>query len=232
MKPMTRFRKVLLALLLTLAGLGGAAVVVPPLLWGDGVDYSHVASIKATREYQDGALLAKAWALPVAAMYRAQFESQHNPSFCGPTSLVDVMRSLQLGGDQSTVLEGTGTSTFLGVLPGGMQLDKLATVARARLKSSVTVLRDIDLATFREHMRKTNDPSRRYIINFTRGPLFGTGGGHHSPIGGYLPDEDLVFVLDVNKKYAPWLVSPERLYEAMNTVDPQSHQKRGMLLIE
>ena len=229
---MTRFRKVLLALLLTLSGLGGAAVVVPPLLWGDGVDYSHVASIKATREYQDGALLAKAWALPVAATYRAQFDSQHNPSFCGPTSLVDVMRSLQLGGDQSTVLEGTGTSTFLGVLPGGMQLDRLALVARARLKGNVTVLRDIDFGVFHKHLRMTNDPSRRYIINFSRGPLFGTGGGHHSPIGGYLPEEDLVFVLDVNKKYGPWLVRPERLYEAMNTVDPQSHQKRGMLLIE
>jgi Phytochelatin synthase len=41
-----------------------------------------------------------------------------------------------------------------------------------------------------------------------------------------------VFVLDVNKKYMPWLIKPERLYEAMNTVDPASNKKRGMLLIE
>lgn len=229
---LTRFRKVLLALFLTLSGLGGAAVVVPPLLWGDGVDYSRVTSIKTTREYQDGALLAKAWALPVAATYRAGFEFQHNPSFCGPTSVVDVMRSLELGGDQGTVLEGTGISAFLGILPGGIVLDKLASVARARLKRDVTVVRDIDLATFREHMRRANDPSRRYVVNFTRGPLFGAGGGHHSPIGGYLADEDLVFVLDVNEKYGPWLVRPERLYEAMNTVDPLSHRKRGLLVIE
>ena len=76
-----------------------------------------------------------------------------------------------------------------------------------------------------------NDPTRRYIINFTRGPLFGTGGGHHSPLAGYLSEEDLVFVLDVNKKYGPWLVKPERLYEAMNTVDRSAGKKRGLLLI-
>ena len=73
----------------------------------------------------------------------------------------------------------------------------------------MTVLRDLDMTTFKENVRLTNDPSRRYVINFTRGPLFGTGGGHHSPIGGYLSDEDLVFVLDVNKKYGPWLVKPD-----------------------
>ena len=45
-------------------------------------------------------------------------------------------------------------------------------------------------------------------------------------------DEDLVLVLDVNKKYGPWLVKSERLYEAMNTVDTGTQKKRGLLLIE
>ena len=76
------------------------------------------------------------------------------------------------------------------------------------------MLRDLDLARFREHLRLVNDTSRRYMVNFTRGPLFGTGDGHHSPIAGYLVDEDLVLVLDVNEKYGPWLVKLERLYEA------------------
>jgi hypothetical protein len=230
--PMTRLRKVLLALFVLFGGLAGVVVVVPPLLWGDGVDYSRVSSIKAAREYQDPALLAKAWALPVAAAYRADFDFQGNPSFCGPTSMVDVMRSLHQSVDQKTVLDGTGISTFLGVLPGGISLDQVAAIARTRLKKDVTVVRDIDLPTFRQHLRMSNDPSRRYVVNFTRGPLFGTGGGHHSPIGGYLSDEDLVFVLDVNKKYGPWLVKPERLYEATNTVDRQNGKKRGLLVIE
>jgi hypothetical protein len=228
----TRWRKVLLAFLVLFGLLAASAVVVPPLLWGDGVDYSRVASIKASREYQDPALLARAWALPVAAEYRSGFDFQGNPSFCGPTSMVDVMRSLHQGGDQKTVLDGTGISTFLGVLPGGISLDQVAIIARTRLKKEVTVVRDIDLATFREHLRRTNDPSRRYVVNFTRGPLFGTGGGHHSPIGGYLGDEDLVLVLDVNRKYGAWLVKPERLYEAMNTTDRGTGKKRGLLVIE
>ena len=41
-----------------------------------------------------------------------------------------------------------------------------------------------------------------------------------------------VLVLDVNKKYGPWLVKSDRLYEAMNTVDATAQKKRGLLLIE
>ena len=63
-------------------------------------------------------------------------------------------------------------------------------------------------------------------------PLFGTGGGHHSSIGGYLEAEDLVFVLDVNASYQPWLVSTARLFEAMDTVDSASGEKRGLIKLE
>ena len=67
------------------------------------------------------------------------------------------------------------------------------------------------------------------MINFHRRPLFGAGGGHHSPIGGYLEPEDLVFVLDVNERFGPWLVSSDRLFEAMDSVDSSSGMKRGLL---
>jgi len=42
----------------------------------------------------------------------------------------------------------------------------------------------------------------------------------------------LVLVLDVNRKYGPWLVKSARLYDAMNTLDTGSQKKRGLLLIE
>ena len=114
-----------------------------------------------------------------------------------------------------------------------MTLEELADVARARLKGDVSVMRDEDLETFRDHMRRSNDPTRRYVVNFYRGPLFAKGGGHFSPIGGYLADQDLVFVLDVNKKFGPWLVKTERLWQATNTLDKSNGgKKRGLLLIE
>jgi hypothetical protein len=43
-----------------------------------------------------------------------------------------------------------------------------------------------------EELAHANDPGRRYTVNFARGPLFGRGPGHHSPIAGYLADRGLL----------------------------------------
>ena len=56
--------------------------------------------------------------------------------------------------------------------------------------------------------------------------------GVDSPIGGYLEDRDLVFVLDVNSKFGPWLVPTERLYRAVNSPDSKTGTPRGLLLIQ
>src|SRR5262249_13468480 len=96
----------------------------------------------------------------------------------------------------------------------------------------VTVLRDLDNGTFREHLRRLNEGNRRYVVNFDRGPLFGKAGGHYSPIAAYLAELDLVLVLDVNPKYRPWLVRTDRLLAAMNTVDGSTGKHRGMLMLE
>ncbi|HEY6620395.1 MAG TPA: phytochelatin synthase family protein [Steroidobacteraceae bacterium] len=212
--------------------LSGSVGILPIFVSEGHADSARVVSIKETRDYQDPALLKKAWALPVAAAYQAQIEFQQNGSVCGPTSLADILHSLKQPGNQESVLQGSGFSTIMGYLPEGLTLDQLANIARQKLHRKVTVLRDLDLASFREQLSHVNDPARRYVINFSRAPLFGTGGGHHSPIAAYLSQEDLVLVLDVNKKYGPWLVKSDRLYEAMNTVDDTARKKRGLLLIE
>jgi len=229
---MTRTRTIVLWTATAALLLGGSAVILPSLTLEGRADHARVVSIKESHDYQDPALLEKAWALPVAATYQAGIDFQRNASVCGPTSLVNVLHSLEQPGNQESILQGTNFSTVLGYLPEGLTLDQLADIARQKLRGKITVLRDLDLSAFREQLRHVNDPSRRYVINFSRGPLFGTGGGHHSPIAGYLSQEDLVLVLDVNKKYGPWLVKPERLYEAMNTIDTTAGKKRGLLLIE
>jgi len=175
-------------------------------------------------------VLDRAWDLPVAATYKPNLAWQSNPSLCGPASLANALRSL---GDtavtESAVLANAGPCWF-GICPVGLTLDQLAQAAHAYTTRKVTVLRDLNEEAFREHMRRTNDPSRRYIVNFSREKIFGAGVGHHSPIGGYLEDDDLVFVLDVNRNFRPWLIERTRLFSAVNTLDGE--RKRGLLLIE
>ena len=212
----------------------GAIAIVPRLLWEDRADYSSAVSIRDAPWFQHPTLLEKAWALPVAARYRPHFELQSNPSFCGPASLVNVMRSRgQTRERQADLMGGSGIFNIFGLIPGGLSLDELAGLARRRLAgATVSTLHELDAAAFRAHLHRCNDLSRRYVANFSRGPLFGRGSGHHSPIAGYLRDEDLVLVLDVNRAVGPWLVAADRLHAAIRTVDPTTRQPRGLLLID
>ncbi len=175
-------------------------------------------------------LIERAWTLPVAATFASDVTWQSNGSRCGPAAVANAFRSM--GEEETTeaeVLEGTG-KCWTGICFMGLTLDELADVARTHTERKVSVVRDISAEEFREHMRRSNDPGRRYIVNFTRETIFGDGAGHHSPIGGYLEDEDMVFVLDVNQDYKPWLVERERLFSAMDTFD--GDKKRGLLLLE
>src|SRR5438045_1818770 len=111
---MTRVHKLLLSIGLAALLAGGSVAILPQLLWGHHTDYTDVVSIKDTREYQDAVLLEKAWALPVEALYRSDIVFQRNVSVCGPTSIVNVLRSLHQPSDEATILEGTGISTVMG----------------------------------------------------------------------------------------------------------------------
>jgi hypothetical protein len=179
---------------------------------------------------QDTALLDRAFALPVAALYGRNLHWQSNGSLCGPASLVNAFRSLgDDASDEGDVLAGSGKCR-IGLCFAGLTLDELAEVARLNPARTVSVLRDLSPDAFLQNLRLSNDPDRRVLINFSRKPIFGSGGGHHSPIGGYLEAEDLVLVLDVNEHYQPWLVSRASLYAAMDTLD--GDKKRGLLVIE
>ncbi len=191
-----------------------------------------VPSIAATPQYKDGALLDRAWQLPVAATFDRRVVVQSNGSVCGPSSVANIFRSLgDASASQDKVLDGSG-HCVTGLCLGGLTLDELGEVARRKTSKKVTVVRDIGLEELRVHLKQTNDPARRYLVNFHRGLLFGKGVGHHSPIAGYLEAEDLVLVLDVNAAFGPWLVSSERLFRAMDSVDSSSGKKRGLLVFE
>lgn len=223
-----RLRKALLTLALTIALLFAALFVKIRFFQ----PHFEVVSIKTLPAYQNAALLERAWSLPVARSFLHELDFQSNGSICGPTSVANIFRSLGEGPvTPRGVLEGSGRCP-LDFCFNGLTLDELADLARSKSRRSVTVLSGLTLDEFRMHMHHTNDVDRRYLVNFQRGLLFGEGYGHHSPIAGYLEDRDLVFVLDVNAKFGPWLVPTERLYQAASATDPRSGKPRGLLLIQ
>jgi hypothetical protein len=188
-------------------------------------------SIARAAYYQDPALLERAWQLPVARTYPNPIEYQINGAFCGPAAAVNLLRSVGVGRrDQESLFDKADVSRWKARFMG-LTLDELAGLIRANGAPDVTVLRDLSPEEFRAHLRRANDPAYRYLVNFDRRPLFGVSIGHHSPLGGYLADSDLVFVLDVLDEYKPFLVPADRLYAAMDTPDSETGKKRGLLLV-
>jgi hypothetical protein len=181
-------------------------------------------SIKASAAWQHPALLAKAWALPVARLY-SPLLSQGFTSICGPTSVSNVLRSMNVA---------AGKNPLRGIGLRAMSLDQVAreSVEVVPAGWQVNAVRPRSVEELRAELRTSNDERRRYIANFTRWALFEGGGGHHSPIGGYLEDEDLAFVLDVNSRFGPWLVSTQRLFDAINTDDGWMPKRRGLARFE
>lgn len=224
-----RSKRGALGIVVAVIVLGGLALGVRAALTPTRVP--GVVSIATQAGYQDRALLREAFSLPVARTY-SRLVSQPNGSVCGPTSVANVQRSLGArDATPTSVLDGSGLCP-LGFCFAGLTLDELATLLRAKTGKRVRIERDASLAAFRSTLLEANDPARRVIANFDRGPLFGVRGGHHSPIGGYLVERDLVLVLDVNATYRPWLVSSERLYRAVRTVDGATGRERGLLVLE
>jgi hypothetical protein len=111
-----------------------------------------------------------------------------------------------------------------------MSLDQVVSESRDVMPEgwSVSAVRLQNVDELRTELRASNSETHRYVTNFSRASLFGGGGGHHSPLAGYLEDEDLAFVLDVNSGFGPWLVSAERLFDAMNTGDWSHGLTRGL----
>jgi hypothetical protein len=176
-------------------------------------------SIRSNPRFQQAELLERAFALPVARLYSPLW-SQSFTSICGPTSVANVLRSMSVP---------TRKNPFSRFGLRAMSLDQLASESAEVIPAGwrVRVVRPRTVEDLRAELRASNDESRRYVSNFDRRSLFGAGGGHHSPLGGFLEDEDLALVLDVNPRFGPWLVEPGRLLDAMT-----SSASRGLARFE
>ncbi len=181
-------------------------------------------SIRSNPAYQRRELLEEAWALPVAKLY-SPLVSQSFKSICGPTSVANVLRSMGVR---------TGNNPFSRFGVRAMSLDQVVSESADVVPDGwrISAVRTRSVDQLRVQLRESNDPNRRFVSNFARASLFGGGSGHHSPLGGYLEDEDLAFVLDVNAGFGPWLVDAERLFDAMNTGDWSGGLTRGLARYE
>jgi len=195
------------------------------------------ASVKDDPRYQERKLLDKALELPVARLYGPNTIWQPREGYCGAASLANVMRSVN-----------PAHKVQFGPFPRPYVVQRLAELLTGLLQEEavqfkrVEVLPLMQLDEFRQVMRRVNDPAYRFIANFYRLPLFFAKApwyvrlrkvfsGHFSPVVAYLPDEDLVAILDVNQSYGTYLVPTERFWEAVQSKDVSSGKYRALIQV-
>jgi glutathione gamma-glutamylcysteinyltransferase len=115
----------------------------------------------------------------------------------------------------------------------GLNLDELTCLARCN-GADVEVSRadEHGLEAFRAALVSAASGHSVLIAAYDRALLGQTGNGHFSPVGGFSRKHDLALVLDVARfKYPPHWLSAERLWQAMQSIDPATGKARGWMML-
>lgn len=169
----------------------------------------------------------------ITTLYSNRMEYQKREGFCCPTTarnLIRSLRSLESDGNER-MLEGKLPPLISGARTA-LQLKQLLDghTDRKLFKTRV-VYGDEGFKTFLDTIRLSNNTRYRVAINFLRGALFGVSsswphswllaglGGHFSNVLGYLEEDNLVVIFDVNHEYGVFVVDAHRLYESVNSPD-------------
>jgi glutathione gamma-glutamylcysteinyltransferase len=170
-----------------------------------------------------------------------QFHTQSDPSFCGLGSLVVALNALAI--DPGRLWKGPWRwfaeelldccVPLAEVQKRGLDIDELSCLARCNGADVATIRADAgDLAGWRSALVSAAHGDTVVIASYDRAAMGQTGSGHFSPIGGYHQARDMTLVLDVARfKYPPHWVSTERLWKAMQTVDPVTGRARGFMVL-
>jgi hypothetical protein len=167
------------------------------------------------------------------------FVAQSRRAFCGVASSAIVINAVlrrRPAVTQETLFTPAATTvrSALAVTFNGLTLDQLADIIRAHgLQVQIVHAAQSNLESFRNMARATlAEPLTFLIVNYDRAALGQDGGGHISPVGTYSPETDRMLVLDVAAyKYPYTWVPVSKLWSALNTIDPDSGQTRGYLLV-
>lgn len=182
-----------------------------------------------------------------------QFVTQSEPSYCAFSSLAMVLNALNYDpmkvwkgawrwvSEEMLLCEQSSMCTHKSdhVKSKGMNFKEFEMLGQCHdvcIKSYPAQEADSNgLEAFRKVVAEisSNDDAKRFIVaNFSRKALSQTGGGHFSPIGGYLPSKDLVLVMDVARfKYPPFWVPLTDLWKAMTVWDTDSNTSRGYFVV-
>jgi hypothetical protein len=167
------------------------------------------------------------------------FVPQIRRAFCGVASSAMVINAAyrrQPPVTQETLFTPavSAVRNELAVSFGGITLDQLANIIRAHgLQVQVVHAAQSSLESFRNDARATlAEPLTFLIVNYDRASLAQEGAGHISPVGAYSAETDRMLILDVAAyKYPYTWVPASKLWTALNTIDPDSGQTRGYLLV-
>jgi hypothetical protein len=187
-------------------------------------------------------LLANAEAKADHAPLTRWFVPQQKLSWCGVASATIVLNALDVkppSGDswQQHALFTRGArrvKSRLAVTFGGMTLAELEGILDANGALADAYRADENpLDRFRA-MAEGNlgSPLDFLIVNYARPSLGQAGGGHISPVAAWDRDTDRFLVLDTAAYKYPWTwVRGADLHAAMNTIDPDSQESRGWVVV-
>jgi Phytochelatin synthase len=170
-----------------------------------------------------------------------QFHTQSEPAFCGLGSLVVALNALAI--DPERLWKGPWRwfaedlldccVPLEDVRERGLDIDELACLARCN-GAEIDVQR-ANTATpeaWRTALAIAASGEAVVVASYDRKGMGQTGGGHFSPIGGYHATRDLALILDVARfKYPPHWVAADRLWNAMQSVDPSTGLARGWIVM-
>ena len=128
-----------------------------------------------------------------------------------------------------------GVKTYNDIVAEGLTLQEFCNIYSAcyeqivatGVKANTTIV-----AHFREQMLTVFGQGGYIAVNFFRTELGEVGGGHWSPILAYNVDADMVLLADVARyKYPPAWVSAVSLFDSMMTIDSDSGDYRGYVIM-
>ena len=170
-----------------------------------------------------------------------QYHTQSEPTFCGLGSLVVALNALAIDPERSWKGPWRWFSEELldcclplaAVRERGLALDEVACLARCN-GADVEVQRAgaSNMKRWRAALATAATGDAVVIAAYDRAAIGQTGSGHYSPLGGYHATKNLVLVLDVARfKYPAHWMDADRLWQAMQRIDPATSQARGWLVI-